>query len=109
MIPEVIKLSVDGRAGVRCLATAVSGRRVDVSLDESAAAELDRQGRIEPKARVSIVFLSQSLGDSPEVTGVVRQTRLTAAGAEVSVEIEDWEPLAKFWRESGANPGARPR
>lgn len=97
MNPVVVKLSLDRGETVKCLATKIQGRRIDVSVLKRSADELIASGSFGPNAHVTIVFQSQALGDSPEIGGVVRQVKLSDAGASLSIEIEDWDRLAKFW------------
>jgi len=99
LAPVVIRLSINDAAAVNCIATGVRGRNIDVSLLQADADRLVADGNFEPGARASIVFHSDVHGDSPKISGIVRAARRSGTGATMSIEIEDWDLLARFWRE----------
>ena len=63
--------------------------------DENKAAG----GGFAPNANATIVFRPTSVSKSPKIGGVVRQVERSDSGATALIEIEDWDLLAKFWRE----------
>jgi len=106
LAPVVIRVSINDAATVNCLATGVRGRNIDVSVLQADADGLAKAGNFETGARAGIVFHSDLHGDSPKISGVVRAARRSGTSATLSIEIEDWDVLARFWRdvETGWGP-----
>ena len=98
-MPSAILVQVSTPVGttVKGVTTDVSGHAVEISVLSAAAQRLDTGAEIQPGAPVEMVFHSPRHGPSPPIRGLVRAATQSKQSMRLSVEITDWDKLARFW------------
>lgn len=95
--PVILWLTVGESGPVKGITTETVGLSVKVSVLRQAAEKLGKAAEWKIGSPARLVFHSDEYGDTPGIGGRLIQLDRSESSVELSIEIDEWDRLARFW------------